>query len=475
MSAHATRPATLLGAMLSTLLGCADEPPATRDPAQDRARFEATLAAVRAGMARHDVPGAAVAVVLDGRPAFGAGLGVRARATGAPVTPQTLFRTGSLLSKPLVAATLLDLAEDRRVDLDAPLARYLPDLVTSDVSAPLTLHQALSMQSGLALTGYRASCADPSIGAYLRNRPLPAHAAPAEFFQYAAVGYEIGAAAVEVVAGRSWEAEALARVARPMGLAAVTFDGDAARALDHAVGHGGTAAAPETWDLHQLPWCPQGGCTACSETRASAGLIASVDDVARWVAQMLVPQGPLARASVARMVAPHASVGAGWSYGYGTFRGTVRGVPMALGVTAYAGVSACMAWAPERGVGAAILTNREAGAELAQWLDDQCLDAVSRFLGLSGALPRVEPSPESYPRFVGRYADTRQPTVVYEVAQDPATRALTLTTPGAAPRCARATPGSATPAPSASGATTPPRPRSSISRRVAPATATATS
>jgi N-acyl-D-amino-acid deacylase len=64
------------------------------------------------------LPGAAVAVMKDGRLVFARGYGYADTATGAPVMPDTLFRIASV-SKPITAACILTLVEAGRLSLDA--------------------------------------------------------------------------------------------------------------------------------------------------------------------------------------------------------------------------------------------------------------------------------------------------------------------------------------------------------------------
>ena len=75
-------------------------------------------------MRDHDIPGAAVAVVRDGRLIYARGFGVADRESGAPVQPDSLFRIASL-SKPTTAVAVLKLVQDGRLELDARVFRDL--------------------------------------------------------------------------------------------------------------------------------------------------------------------------------------------------------------------------------------------------------------------------------------------------------------------------------------------------------------
>lgn len=74
--------------------------------------------------------------------------GVRDLTSGRPADPNALFRAGSV-TKVVTAATVLRLAAQGRVDLDAPVGRYLPDLLTPAFDKPISVRQLLNHTSGI--------------------------------------------------------------------------------------------------------------------------------------------------------------------------------------------------------------------------------------------------------------------------------------------------------------------------------------
>ena len=64
-----------------------------------------------------------------------------------PVRPDHFFQIGSI-SKSFIALTILSLADQGRIDVDAPVARYLPDAALP--AEPITVAQLLSHVSGLS-------------------------------------------------------------------------------------------------------------------------------------------------------------------------------------------------------------------------------------------------------------------------------------------------------------------------------------
>ncbi|MBO0800461.1 MAG: beta-lactamase family protein, partial [Blastocatellia bacterium] len=99
-----------------------------------------------AEMAETNTPGAAVGIVSGDRLFFARGFGVSSVETGAPVTPDMLFRLGST-TKMFTAAALVTLAEEGKLELDEPIGKHAKGL--SPKIAGLTAHQLLSHTAGL--------------------------------------------------------------------------------------------------------------------------------------------------------------------------------------------------------------------------------------------------------------------------------------------------------------------------------------
>ena len=78
---------------------------------------------VRQAMAHSQVQGLALAFIDDGQVAYTASWGAR-NAAGEPLTVDTIMY-GASLTKMVFAATVMQLADERKISLDQPLARYL--------------------------------------------------------------------------------------------------------------------------------------------------------------------------------------------------------------------------------------------------------------------------------------------------------------------------------------------------------------
>jgi len=90
--------------------------------------------------------GMSVAVAVDGKLVWTEGFGVAELEQCVPVTPKTKFRIGNT-SKPLTSAAVALLHDQKRLDLDAPIQRYVPDF--SDKGHIITTRQLLGHLGGI--------------------------------------------------------------------------------------------------------------------------------------------------------------------------------------------------------------------------------------------------------------------------------------------------------------------------------------
>lgn len=93
--------------------------------------------------------GLSVGIVRDAELVYTGAFGVCNLATSEPVTEQSLFHLASV-SKPFVATALVQLAERGKIDLDTPVASYLPYFRLADERYPtLTIAQFLGHVAGM--------------------------------------------------------------------------------------------------------------------------------------------------------------------------------------------------------------------------------------------------------------------------------------------------------------------------------------
>ncbi|GAB3895534.1 serine hydrolase domain-containing protein [Kibdelosporangium lantanae] len=134
-------------------------------------------------------------------------------------------RVGSI-TKTFVATVVLRLVGEGRVELDAPVARYLPGVITSEGGDSVTVRQLLQHTSGLpdyldAFGGdpelFRHRGADPAelVAIAMRRPPL---FPPGTRWSYSGTNYILAGMLVERVTGDSLAHEIAARITRPLGL-----------------------------------------------------------------------------------------------------------------------------------------------------------------------------------------------------------------------------------------------------------------
>src|SRR5581483_7052762 len=96
------------------------------------------------------VPGLALAIVKNQEILYARGFGVTSvEDSGMPVTPQTLFRIGSV-TKPLTGTMIMRLVDEGKLELDSPVRAYLPWFTLSEPGAAerVTLRMLLCHMSG---------------------------------------------------------------------------------------------------------------------------------------------------------------------------------------------------------------------------------------------------------------------------------------------------------------------------------------
>lgn len=114
------------------------------------ARLDSTLTPlIEEVMQAYDLPGFAIGIVKDDEIAYARGFGYKNIDTKKPVTTTTLFHMASI-SKPFVATAVMQLVEQGKIDLEAPVTTYLPYFKLDDERyKEITIQKMLSHISGM--------------------------------------------------------------------------------------------------------------------------------------------------------------------------------------------------------------------------------------------------------------------------------------------------------------------------------------
>lgn len=98
-------------------------------------------------MERTNTPGTAVAVIDDGRLALTRCYGARDFERNRPVTPDTMFNIASV-TKSFICAGILKLQEEAKLDIEDPIAEYLPVTIGFQ-EEPIRIHHLMTHTSGI--------------------------------------------------------------------------------------------------------------------------------------------------------------------------------------------------------------------------------------------------------------------------------------------------------------------------------------
>ncbi|MGD2026594.1 MAG: serine hydrolase domain-containing protein [Anaerolineales bacterium] len=172
-------------------------------------------------------PGVAVVVVSQGEVVFESGFGFADLETQTPMTADTPVRAGSV-SKPVTSTAVMQLVEQGRLDLDAPISKYIDDVDFDDrYDHASTVSQLLTLTGGYPdqLVGSHAVDAASwlPLGEYLATRMAPRVNPPGTVLSYTSLEHSLLAYAVEKVSGRAYPQVFEDTLFEPLGMSQTTY------------------------------------------------------------------------------------------------------------------------------------------------------------------------------------------------------------------------------------------------------------
>jgi len=394
----------------------------------------------RQAMEACGVPALAVVLVEGDQIVHRVTLGRRDPARDAPVTPETIFYIASA-TKPFVALALAQLAAEGRVDLDAPVKRFLPRFRLADpvASEELTVRDLLCHRPGLQngpivlLDAYTGEITEDRYYHFLEE--VGVRAEPL----YSNIHFTLAGRIVEAASGEPWREYLARHVFAPCGMTRTTGYADWMYAQDDVaipalVVDGRAQATPVRKTDRTM--------------HAAGGLGTSIDDLARWIRLQLghgaldgvrvLPEAAIeetwelqARVRDASDFGPTEGFGLGWQ------RGNYRGHLELRHGGGYVGAGSYVCFLPELRLGLGILVTGGAGAGGVMQLvstdvhevllaDDEVRDPLPGLLERARAArerearPREEPAPEAVAlalplgAYAGTYVDPWLGTLVLE-------------------------------------------------------------
>ncbi len=353
-----------------------------------------------------DGPGAAVIAVKDGRTLLRKGYGLANLEWNLPVTPETVFRIGSV-TKQFTAVLILMLAEQGKLSIQDPIEKFLPGYPTHGHT--ITIEHLLTHTSGIKSytnlqdwpKDWGKSFTLDELIDYFKYQPMDF--APGQKWSYSNSGYILLGAIVEKASGVPFDRFLQTAICEPLGMTSTRLELPQLliprRASGYIKNEQGYLNAPYINMTQPL---------------AAGGMVSTVDDLARWDASLyreeLLSAESLQRAHTSYRLLD----GSPSHYGYGWGIHTYQGIEFIEHSGGIHGFGCDCIRIPSRHVFVAALLNGGAPQKNPGWI-------ASRLALLAAGLPYIEPSPielsaRELAQFVGKYEMElgRQITITYQ-------------------------------------------------------------
>jgi len=269
--------------------------------------------AVMAEMKRRHVPGLSVLVLKDGKVIKEKGYGTANLEHGVPVTPQTVFQSGSI-GKTFTAALILLLEQDGKLRLDDPISRHLPD--TPAAWSSITIRHLLSHTSGLGdpydVIDFRKDYTDEELIAL--EATVPVRSAPGEKWAYSNMGFHLLGFIANRAGGKFYGDQLRERIFAPLGMGTRVIS-EADIVPHRAAGYEWKKDAykNQSWVAPRL------------NTTADGSLYLTARDLAAWDQALYGDKILDARLRTASFTPARLNDGSDAPYGLGWFVDTVKG------------------------------------------------------------------------------------------------------------------------------------------------------
>jgi CubicO group peptidase (beta-lactamase class C family) len=247
------------------------------------------------------IPGMVWGIVEAGRLVHVRGAGVQDVETKRPVTADTLFRIASM-TKAFTALSILELRDEGKLSLDAPVDTYVPELrgwkYPTEDSPTIRVRELLTHTAGFVTDdpwGDRQTPLPESDFTRLLRDGVPFTRAPATAMEYSNLGYALLGRIVANVSGWPYKDFVQKLLFTPLGMVATGYDVAAAPQERRALGY---RWEDSTWKLEPT--------MAHGAFGAMGGIQTSAADYAKWIAYLLsawpprdgADAGPVRRSSV---------------------------------------------------------------------------------------------------------------------------------------------------------------------------------
>jgi CubicO group peptidase (beta-lactamase class C family) len=338
-----------------------------------------------------DVPGMAIAIVVDGKVVVARGYGVRKLGDPTPVDGKTLFEVASN-SKAFTAATLAMLVDEGKLAWDDPVTKHLPGFQMHDsyVTGQMTVRDLLTHRSGLGLGAgdllwwpSTSFSTDEIISKLRYVKPATSFRAS---YAYDNLLYIVAGKIIAEKTGKPWGEAVQERILAPLGMNGTkTSVAEMLASTDYSAPHSKIHDKISVVKPMPVP-----------NAVGAVGINTNAEDVARWM-NLLLNQGKMedgkqlfsskqaaelwSEQTPMRIRDPKPALAATkpnfLAYGLGFQLRDYKGYKIAMHGGALQGFYSTVLMVPEKKFGIAILTNAENSAAMASLyytMLDQVLD-----------------------------------------------------------------------------------------------------
>jgi beta-lactamase class C len=242
------------------------------------------------------LPGAAITIVKDTDIVFMKGYGMRKVGQPEPIDIHTVFRIASV-SKTFASVLTGLLVEEDLLDWKDRIVEHIPDFCLKDTAATrqLTINHLLSHTSGLMPHAYdnliEAEIPYKTIIQELKN--IPVVGTPGNHYGYQNVFYSLIGDIVEKITWIPYEELIAQRLFYPLGMEDASLGWDAYMAETNR-------ASPHISRYYR--WIPVHDKKAYYSVLPSAGVNASISDMAQWLRAMMGGRSDVIPSKILQMV-----------------------------------------------------------------------------------------------------------------------------------------------------------------------------
>ena len=351
------------------------------------------------------IPALSIALVDDQHVVWARGFGEADPVRHVAATADTVYRVGSV-SKLFTDLAVLQLVNEGRVDLDAPVTRYLPEFAPGNpYGTPITLRHLLSHRSGLVReppVGHYFDPTEPTLDETVRSlNQTELVYAPGTRTKYSNAGIAVVGAVVQRVRGEPFATTIERTLLNPLELRSSQFAPNAALTDRLARGvmwsYDGQSIATPRFALGTAP---------------AGNLVSTVNDLGRFLSAVLDGgRGVVKLETFQRMLEPQfAKPGERPGFGLGFALSELDGTRRIGHSGAVYGFATEVAALPEEKLGVAVIAAKDCANGLTRHIADTALRTM-RAVRQGKPLPKLESTApiaaEVATRVAGRYVKDR--------------------------------------------------------------------